>query len=85
MSRSFVQSLLSRSYSPETATQILSGFGVNRHSSFRRNTLKISAADLKSAIALLEFPVTSVPGMNDVYQFERIHEYAFKGSRLFRE
>ncbi len=85
MSRSFVQSLLARSYSPAIATQILHGFEGVRPSSFRRNTLKISEKDLAVAIALLGFEVTPVLSIVGAYQFAREHEYAFKGSRLFRE
>ena len=78
MSRSFVLSLLQRSYGAEATSQIVAGFGVARKSSFRRNTLKISQTDLKTQIKLLGFEVTPVAGMSDVFQFDREHEYAFK-------
>lgn len=63
----------------------MAGFEGARRSSFRRNPLKITPTELKAQIKHLGFTVTSVVGMPDVYQFEREHEYAFKGSRLFRE
>ena len=66
------------------AARIIAGWHAKRPSSFRINTLQSSAEEVESALGTLGIPFTRATWLPDAYQVAREHEYALKGSGLFR-
>lgn len=63
----------------------MDAFAKRRISSFRVNTLKSKDKYVLETLAELKIPVQSIAEIPGVYFLDREHEYALKGTSLFRE
>lgn len=63
----------------------MAAFATGRISSFRVNSLKSKDTYVLETLAGLNIPVQPVKEIPGVYCLDRVHEYALKGTSLFRE
>lgn len=64
---------------------VIAAYNGERVASFRVNTLKSSDAEVVAIAKELGFTVTAFPKIAHAFTLPRDQEYAFKGSKLFRE
>ncbi len=69
----------------EDSAGVMATFANERLSSFRVNTLKSTVEQVEAECLKLGFPIEKMAEIPHAYLLDRSHEYALKGSSLFRE